>query len=164
MPDDGRRRELIHGVLLVTPAPELGHQRVVLRLARLLEDHAPPGVEVFVAPVDVVPEPTTVLQPDVLVVRAEDATGRHLTGMPLLAVEVLSPSSRHQDLGSKLLAYEEAGVAVYWVFDPEPPGELVVYLLDAGRYREAARVSGATGHDADEPFPLRIVPAQLLHR
>lgn len=50
MPDDGRRHELLDGILLVTPAPAPKHQRVVRRLSRLLEDACPEALEVFFAP------------------------------------------------------------------------------------------------------------------
>ncbi len=39
----------------------------------------------------------------------------------LLAVEVLSPSSRRRDVGDKLTAYRDAGVPSYWVVDPDRP-------------------------------------------
>jgi hypothetical protein len=38
LPDDGLRREIIDGELLVTPAPSWRHQRVVLALAKRLDD------------------------------------------------------------------------------------------------------------------------------
>ena len=45
--------------------------------------------------------------------------GKYLGKPPMLAVEVLSPSSRRIDRLSKLPAYE-AGVASYWLVDPAP--------------------------------------------
>jgi hypothetical protein len=94
LPDDGRRHELVDGSLIVTPAPSPRHQSAVLRLALLLEAARPgPQFQVFVAPLDVLLRDDTVLQPDVLVVRAEQVAERAIRGAPLLAVEVLSPST-----------------------------------------------------------------------
>jgi Uma2 family endonuclease len=41
-PDDGNRYELLDGILLVTPAPALLHQRVVSRLFTLLAAYLHP--------------------------------------------------------------------------------------------------------------------------
>src|SRR5437762_13106778 len=45
MPDDGRRHEIIDGVLIVSAAPGRLHQRAVFRLARLLGDDCTPESE-----------------------------------------------------------------------------------------------------------------------
>ena len=76
-----------------------------------------------------------------LVVRREIVTERDVTGVPLLAVEVLSPSSRRRDLGDKLTAYRDAGVPSYWVVDPDDP-RLRAWQLVEGDYAEIADVSG----------------------
>jgi Uma2 family endonuclease len=62
---------------------------------------------------------------------------------PLLAIEVLSPSTRHIDLGLKLARYETAGCPSYRVFDPDEPA-LTVWDLAEGRYVERAHVAGGT--------------------
>ena len=46
------RYELVDGALLVSAEPSLQHQRVNAQLLRLLQDPAPPDLEVFL-PVDV---------------------------------------------------------------------------------------------------------------
>jgi hypothetical protein len=38
-PNDGKRREIIDGELLVTPSPSLRHQEISMRLAELLLMH-----------------------------------------------------------------------------------------------------------------------------
>ena len=160
-PDDGRRYELIEGTLVVTPAPGVAHQVVVAALYRILFAARPDGTAVLPAPVDFVPNPTTVLEPDILVFDADEADQSRLTKTPHLVVEVLSPSSRSQDLGSKLLAYAKAGVPAYWVVDPEPPVELRAFHLEGSEYRSVARLAGDEVFEAVVPFPVAVVPSQL---
>ena len=38
-PDDGNRYELVYGELLVSPTPRVRHQRVVMRLTRILLEY-----------------------------------------------------------------------------------------------------------------------------
>ena len=161
MPDDGHRYELLDGTLLVTPAPNINHQRCVGALFALLRNARQSGHSVFVAPVDVRLSRTTVLEPDVLVARPADLTVARLEGPPLLAVEVQSPSTRSIDLGAKRLAYEAAGVPAYWLVDPDGPS-LTVLELDAGRYVERATVTGEEPFDATFPIAVSVVPARLL--
>lgn len=160
MPDDGHRYELVDGTLIVTPAPARRHQRMVGELHLLLRASCPPGLEVLLAPYDVRLADDTVLQPDLLVARRSDTTERNLPLAPLLAVEVLSPSTRHVDLSLKRARYEVAGCASYWVLDPAIPS-LVAWELRDGEYAEVARVAGAEAFDAELPFPLHLVPSQL---
>jgi Uma2 family endonuclease len=145
------RYELVDGALLVSAEPSLQHQRVNLQLARLLQDAAPPELEVFL-PVDVRLSPVRQIAPDVTVVRREDATGRRLERAPLLVVEVLSPTTRTVDLVLKRRVLEEAGVPSYWLVDPDD-GVVVVLELADGAYREVARGDDVT---VERPFPLRV--------
>jgi Uma2 family endonuclease len=163
MPDDGHRYELVDGVLLVSPAPKPLHQRVVGRLFRLLDDACPDDCEVFVARLDVVLADDTVLEPDLLVARRTDLTERDLPAAPLLAVEVLSPSTRRFDLTLKRSRFEAAGVGSYWVVDPDEPS-LIAWDLEAGRYVEAAHVSGDETYAARRPYELLVTPRALVSR
>ena len=163
MPDDGHRYELLEGVLLVTPAPNLSHQRCVASIFKLLDGGTPPEQEVLFAPFDVRLSRATVLEPDVLVARKTDLTPARLEAAPLLAIEVVSPSTRLIDLGSKRLAYESAGVPAYWLVDPDVPSLTVLHLED-GRYVEHAVVTGDEPYTADIPFQVTVVPSALLDR
>jgi Uma2 family endonuclease len=164
MPDDGRRYELIDGTLIVSPAPGTRHQKIVIRLGALLEATCPEGLETLTAPYTVRVSDSTELQPDVLVGRAEDFTEKLLPTAPVLAVEVLSPSTALHDLNSKNAVYERIGVPSYWIIDPDQPSLQVFELDSEGHYQLIAKVTGREGFQAQRPFPVRIVPTELLGR
>jgi Uma2 family endonuclease len=165
MPDDGYRRELIDGMLVVNPTPRVSHQRVVTRLVQLLGPSCPEDLELLVAPVDWVVSDTTLLQPDIVVARPADypPDELNLRKPPVLVVEVLSPSTARYDVGTKRLAYEAAGVPWYWVVDPQEPRLTVLQLVD-GAYVEAADVRGHDAYAATAPFAVRVAPADLVRR
>jgi Uma2 family endonuclease len=163
MPDDGNRYELIDGMLHVSPAPWLGHQVVSAEVYDRLNAACPPDLRVLFAPVDVQPDSHTSVQPDLLVVRRADLRVRKLKVVPLLAVEVLSPSTRLYDLNTKRSAYEKMGVPSYWIVDPTTPGSLTAFELDENRrYQQVAQVEGDDEFVATRPFPVTLVPARLL--
>lgn len=161
MPDDGNRYELIDGMLLVSPAPSRRHQRFLLKLAFTLEAACTSEFEVLPAPFAVRPSKSTELQPDVLVARKQDLTEKLLPVAPVLAVEIFSPSSVINDLNNKKAAYERLGVASYWVIDPQQPAMIVFELDESGRYLQVAEIKGADAFEAERPYPVRIVPAEL---
>jgi Uma2 family endonuclease len=121
--ETNRIRELAWGVLREPPAPFFSHQSLVLRIARLLGDHAEPRKlgRVAVAPVDVIldRERALIVQPDVLFV----TTGRlsiiqnQVWGPPDLVAEVLSFSTENRDRGEKLGWYQQYGVRECWLVD-----------------------------------------------
>ena len=161
MPDDGRRYELIDGVLIVTPAPARLHQRMVLELAVLLHDACPPELELLTAPFDVALDDISILQPDLLVARRADFTKKDLPTAPLLAVEVLSPSTRRIDLTLKRSRYESAGCPSYWVLDPDQPS-ISVWQLEGTAYVGAGHTEGDAALQVTSPFPVEVVPAALV--
>src|SRR5438874_13805058 len=72
LPEDGKRYELMEGDLFVSPAPSPRHQTVSRRLQfALMQALETPGLaQIFDAPVDLILEPTSVVQPDLVVVSA----------------------------------------------------------------------------------------------
>jgi Uma2 family endonuclease len=162
MPDDGHRYELIDGMLIVSPAPNLGHQRVVVVLSTLLERACPEDQVVF-AGVGLRMAENSALEPDVVVAYVADAAGVRLARPPLLVAEVLSPYSVLRDLNLKKAAYERFGIRSYWVIDPDldRPG-LQAFELRGDRYAEVAHVTGADAFLAEAPFRVEIVPDRLV--
>jgi Uma2 family endonuclease len=105
-PDDGRRYELVDGVLLVSPAPLPRHQVAGTEILAALRAACLPEFYVVTAPLDVRSGIRTSLQPDVMVFRRDAIElDRPALEPPVLAVEVLSSSSRDIDHGLKRLTY-----------------------------------------------------------
>ena len=123
LPDDGKRHEIIDGELFVTPSPSYDHQGTVLALAVRLRTYLTANRvgRVFVAPLDVTFGPRTLVQPDVLVLPLHEGRPPRTVeeaGGPLLAIEILSPSSAHTDRVRKRGLYQREGVPEYWIVDP----------------------------------------------
>ena len=106
----------------------------------------------------------TLFEPDVLVAsRSGSNIERSVESAPLLVAEVLSPGTRTIDLTAKRMAYAEAGVSSYWIVDPGAPSITLLELdLVAGEYVEVGRADGSAAVSAETPFPLTIVPVQLV--
>lgn len=164
--DDGLRYELLDGEILVTPSPVTVHQRVSMRLSLLLGPVVPEGLELLTAPYDVVlddaGEGDTVLQPDLILARRADLGLKNLPKPPVLAIEILSPTTWRRDLGAKMAAYAAVGVVHYWVVAPRTPAVTVHRLGPSGVYAEALHVEGSQVGQVREPVAVEVVPADLV--
>jgi Uma2 family endonuclease len=122
LPDDGNRYEVLDGALLVTPAPRELHQRVATRLSARLTTHCETHGLGNVYAYGAIPRGKSELQPDVMVVLGRirrGGTGWSALPKPVLAVEILSDSTRGRDLVLKREAYLRWGIGEYWIVDPE---------------------------------------------
>lgn len=163
MPDDGHRYELIDGELLVSPTPGLPHQEVVYTLYGLLRAACPSDLHVVGAPFAVRLDAFNEYQPDVIVARKGELTMERLAKAPMLAVEVISPTSGLRDANLKKAVYARMGVPSFWLVLPDlDQPALTVFELEAGEYRQVAHVVGDEPFEAQQPFPVRVVPADLV--
>lgn len=161
MPDDGHRYELLDGILIVSPSPRFLHQRASSHLFLALDAATPAELVVLYAPFDVALAQDTVIQPDLLVAPLKAFTARDLPVAPLLAVEVLSPSTRRIDLLLKKERLQRAGCQHYWVVDPEVPSVTAWTLVD-GEYVEQAHAEDDEHFAVDRPFALSLRPRGLV--
>lgn len=121
---DGQRAELIDGQLWDLAAPSRVHQGISARLtAAFLNFISSRGgaCKVYPAPfaVNLFGDDTTFVEPDLSVVcDREKLSSRGCEGAPDLVIEIVSPSSRGMDYGTKQNLYREAGVREYWIADP----------------------------------------------
>ena len=99
LPNDGKRYEILNGVLYMAPSPSWSHQEVVGRFFRYLSTfvEAADLGGAFVAPIDVELAPNVVFQPDVVILLKESRNKlqeHHIVGAPDLIIEVASPGKK----------------------------------------------------------------------
>ena len=132
LPDDGLDRDLIFGQLRERPMTKRNrrHSRVMARLGELLlnwlERQSPPHGEVVVGETGfrLRRDPDFTVGIDLALISAEQAAANPdgaaiIEGSPLLAVEILSPSDKHEDIREKIEGYLECGVPLVWEIDPD---------------------------------------------
>lgn len=158
LPDDGRRYEIIDGVLYQMPSPNVPHQGVSVLISGHLLIHVQfTGVgKVFAAPLDVqLPlTPPVTVQPDVIVVlnaHLDIIKRSHIVGAPDLVVEISSPGTVGYDRRTKQDRYARAGVPEYWIPDPATQ-TIEVLVLEEGGYRPLGVFSGS------QTLPSRVLP------
>lgn len=140
LPDDGNKYELIRGELFVTPPPTDDHETILARLTRILDRFVEAnGLGHVYHPRAVFRFEGSEVEPDLMV--RQEATGLgnawERAPLPMLIVEVLSPTTRRRDQMQKKDFYTDARIPEYWIVDPEQaavrvvrPGEPVVMVRD----------------------------------
>lgn len=161
LPNDGRRYEILNGVLLLMPSPKDSHQNAVGWIHHYLVIYVRlTGLgKVRMAPLDVKLGRKNVFQPDVLVVlndHAERLTEEGVIGAPDLTVEVFSPSTGLEDRVDKHREYALAGVTEYWIVNPERY-TVEVFSLEGREYRSLGIFSGK------DTLPTKVVPNFPVH-
>ncbi|MFB9237510.1 Uma2 family endonuclease [Plantactinospora siamensis] len=167
LPEDGRRRELLDGVLLVSPSPTMVHQIIAGRLMVALEEDCPDDLAVGQA-VEIRISRKRSFIPDVLVVTAVAAERRPAKFEPhevVLAVEIVSEGSQAMDRLTKPGLYAKVGIPFYWRIEIED-GEVVVYTHKLDPVDELYTQTGRWTKfvDTGEPFPMNLSIARLRPR
>lgn len=164
MPDDGRRYELIDGVLVVSPAPSVAHQVALTEMILTLSGPCPGHLYVLAGP-GVRMSHINELIPDLIVCETADLGGQRITKPPLLAVEIRSPSTALFDMNTKKAVYERFGVESYWIVVPDrDKPQLIAFELRGSRYKQVAHVAGDEVFSAKRPFVVELSPARLVAR
>jgi Uma2 family endonuclease len=161
LPDDGNTYEVVRGELFVTPAPTPTHETVGARLHRILDRYVEAEkLGLVYGSHAVLQFEDSEVEPD-LMVRHEhmgDSSTWSSAPIPLLVVEVFSPGTRRRDAKQKRHLYMDAGVAEYWMVDPERR-TLVVIRKD----RENVIVTDeVTWHPATAARPLVFSLSRLF--
>jgi Uma2 family endonuclease len=134
LPVDGIRRELVDGVLLVTPSPVYSHQYVAGLLYCILKEVCPPTLTACLG-VEIRINRKKAFIPDVMVVTraAAEKDPRTFTASEVvLAAEIVSPTSISIDRVLKPSVYAGVGIGGYWRIEPTENYRLHAYDLPAG--------------------------------
>jgi Uma2 family endonuclease len=141
--------ELIKGkIMLMSPAPNVGHQRIERNLIIAIGTYLrKQPCQVFPAPFDVrlydrkqsllaSQDIYTVVQPDVCIVCNPELLDKQgCNGAPDWIIEILSKGNAKRDMQIKYQLYQESGVQEYWLVYPEQQA-IHQFVLDAnGRYQ-----------------------------
>lgn len=167
LPEDGRRRELLDGVLIVSPSPTRIHQTIAGRLMVALEDECPDEYDVTQA-VEVRVGRTRSFIPDVLVTTAQAAARNPSHYEPYevaLVVEIVSPNTQSIDRVLKPALYAQAGIPFHWRIEIEDDG-IVVYTHKIDPVDEVYVETGRWTKfvDTGEPFPVNLPIARITPR
>ncbi|MEQ4719578.1 Uma2 family endonuclease [Nonomuraea sp. B19D2] len=163
LPDDGNRYELFNGSLLVSPAPTKLHQLAITRLLFILGDAAPSEL-VALSTVNLRVTDKDFYIPDLVVVPEEAMHTDPLMFSPeeiILAVEVVSPSTKMRDRGLKAAAYAAAGIPGYWRVESEEGPTLYAYELNGDSYDPPTAYKAGEVANLTVPFPVSFDPADL---
>ena len=140
---DGKRVELLRGVLLERPVSNPPHAEIVMRLFEWLA--AGFIAHAYAVRLDsdfVVADSTSIPRPDVAVVEHRSYMDAH-PSQALLLIEV-SYSTLRTDRDIKAALYAESLVPEYWIVDVDARGIRVFTEPRAGEYRHTRMVSDGT--------------------
>lgn len=115
---DGIIYELIDGIVCMSK-PNVEHQRISGRIFRKLGDYFDNKKCEAIQEIEVKLK-EDILVPDISVI-CDDSnfTEQRYNGAPTMVVEILSSSTTHMDLFTKLYKYEMYGVKEYWIISPK---------------------------------------------
>lgn len=122
---DVERAEFIDGEIIMQATPTAQHQSIVLNIASEFKNALKnKSCRPYIAPFDVIfkisSEETKRVQPDISVICNENLTTENqYEGVPILIVEVVSPSNASHDYIKKLNLYMRFGIKEYWIVSPK---------------------------------------------
>lgn len=120
LPDDGNKYEIVQGVLFVTPPPSVGHEEIAALLGRILDRYVETHrLGRVYRPRAVIQTRDSEVEPDLMVRRVSRSEVWSEAPLPILVVEIASPSTQRRDRGDKRGFYVDLGVPEYWIVDGE---------------------------------------------
>ncbi|HEX8865367.1 MAG TPA: Uma2 family endonuclease [Lentzea sp.] len=155
--DNSQRIELVDGMLYVSPLGTAVHQRLVFEASYSLRGACPKEFETTIE-LNVQFDGDRLFIPDFTVLKKRGAKGLTVPAADVLLIgEVLSRSTKVNDLVVKRQMYAEAGVPYYLIIDPanDVPKASLFELGETGNYVEITKSENGV-LKIERPFPVTI--------
>lgn len=131
--------EYIDGEIYLLASPKTRHQRILMKMSNVFYNWSMgKKCTPMFAPYDIKLQRNewnkNVVQPDLMVIcDLDEKLGEddYYNGVPTLAVEIISASTRSKDYVKKLDLYMCCGVSEYWIVNPDNK-EVQIYLFKDG--------------------------------
>lgn len=162
LPNDGNKYELVDGELFVTPAPAPQHEVLIARLRKILdrycEDH---GLGRTYGDNAALRTKESELLPDLSVRQEPEIAPTTWAEMPLpiLVIEVVSPTTRRRDHEFKRDFYLRIGVPEYWIVDG---GKRTIRIVKPNT-NDVVAERELTWHPDNATTPLTIDVVAFFH-
>lgn len=162
LPESATKVELSEGHLVVSPSPSRTHQQAMYRLMRIIEDLTGRAVH---PDVDTVLSPLTVRRPDIAVTGTDalDREGPLSADEVLIAIEIVSLTSRTTDRIVKPAEYAAAGIGGYWRVELDPL-LLTAHFLTGGTYTEIGTWGPGETARITAPITVEFAIDELIRR
>jgi len=139
--DEHAQYEYIDGEIYLLASPRVSHQKIIGELYAIFYSwFENKTCRPFFSPFDITLKRDNgmmnVVQPDLIVIcDLEEQTNEkdYYMGIPALAVEVLSDSTRRKDCIKKLDLYMSTGIKEYWIINPSSK-EVTIHLFADGDF------------------------------
>ncbi len=135
---EGSAYQLINGELIMSPSPNIYHQKISYNIIILLNkfiEKDKTGIILY-SPIDVHFGEFETYQPDIVFIskeREDIIKEKRIEGAPDLVIEILSENNAYYDLKHKKNIYEKFGVKEYWIVDPMDKS-LEVYVNEGNEF------------------------------
>jgi Uma2 family endonuclease len=145
LPED-QSYEILDGNLLAVPSPNIVHRHVIRNLEAALRRQISQmdWGEVFHSPPGVVLSKTTLVLPDIFLLRKTRMgiiQGGKALGAPDLIIEIATANGRVADLTAKRRLYAQHGIPEYWIVSPSARRVEVLIWSEVGYVRAKPRVA-----------------------
>jgi Uma2 family endonuclease len=160
--DNSQRIELVDGMLYVSPLGTAVHQRLVFEASYSLRGACPEEFETTIE-LNVQFDGDRLFIPDFTVLKHRDAKGLTVPAADVLLIgEVISRSTKVNDLVLKRQMYAEARIPYYLIIDPaeDVPRATLFEFSEEDGYVEISRSENGVLR-VERPFPVTIeLPSQ----